>query len=61
MIAISEITPGPLGVNMSTYTGFLTNGILGGIIATLGLVTPSIIIIIVISKFLEKFRENKTF
>lgn len=59
MIAISEITPGPLGVNMSTYTGFLTNGISGGIIATLGLVTPSIIIIIVVSKFLDKFRENK--
>lgn len=59
MIAISEITPGPLGVNMSTYTGFLTRGILGGVIATLGLVTPSLIIIIIISKILDKFRENK--
>lgn len=60
MIAISESTPGPLGVNMATYTGFVTNNFLGGIIATLGLVTPSIIIILIISKFLEKFRENKT-
>jgi len=59
MIAISESTPGPLGVNMATYTGFLTNGIIGGILATLGLVTPSIIIIIIISKFLTKFGENK--
>lgn len=59
LIAVSESTPGPLGVNMATYAGFLTNGILGGIIATLGLVTPSIIIIIIISKFLDKFSENK--
>lgn len=59
MIAISESTPGPLGVNMATYTGFTTNGILGGVIATLGLITPSIIIIIIISKFLEKFQQNK--
>lgn len=59
MIAISESTPGPLGINMATYTGFLSNGILGGIIATLGLITPSIIIIIIVSKFLEKFSKNE--
>lgn len=59
MIAISEATPGPLGVNMATYTGFLTNGITGGITATLGLITPSIIVIIIISKVLDKFGENK--
>lgn len=59
MIAISEATPGPLGVNMATYTGFLTNGIKGGITATLGLITPSIIVIIIISKVLDKFGENK--
>ncbi len=59
MIAVSEATPGPLGVNMATYTGFLTNGIVGGIVATLGLITPSIIVIILVSKFLIKFRENK--
>lgn len=58
MIAISESTPGPLGVNMATYAGFLTSGILGGIIATLGLVTPSVIIIVIVSKFLEKFSKN---
>ena len=59
MIAVSESTPGPLGVNMATYAGFLTNGILGGIIATLGLITPSVIIIIIITKFLDKFSDNK--
>jgi len=59
MIAISESTPGPLGVNMATYTGFLTNGSLGGIIATIGLITPSILIILIISKILDKFSKNK--
>lgn len=59
MIAISEATPGPLGINMATYTGFLTNGIIGSIFSTLGLVIPSIIIIIVISKFLNSFGQNK--
>lgn len=59
MIAISESTPGPMGINMATYTGFQNIGMLGGIVATVGLVMPSIIIIIWVSKFLEKFRENQ--
>jgi len=58
LIAISESTPGALGVNMATYVGFHTAGVLGGIIATLGLVAPSIIIIILISKILNKFKES---
>ncbi|MDO5011095.1 MAG: chromate transporter [Intestinibacter bartlettii] len=58
MIAVSESTPGPLGVNMSTYVGFSTAGIPGGIVATLGLVCPAIFIIIIISKFLKKFKQN---
>ena len=59
MIAISESTPGPIGVNMSTYVGFHLSGIVGALVATLGFVTPSIIIIILISCFLNKFRENR--
>ena len=58
MIAVSESTPGPLGVNMATYVGFSVSGISGGIIATLGLVCPAVVIIIIISKFLNKFKEN---
>ena len=58
MIAISESTPGPLGVNMATYAGFQFGGIWGGIVATVGLVFPSVVIIIFVSKFLEKFRSN---
>ncbi len=59
MIAISESTPGPMGVNMATYTGFQFGGVLGSVIATFGLVLPSVIIIIWVSKFLNKFRSNK--
>lgn len=60
MIAVSESTPGPMGVNMATYAGFTSTGVLGGIVASLGLVLPSIIIIIIISKILNKFKENQT-
>ena len=59
MIAISESTPGPMGVNMATYVGFHTAGVAGGVIATLGLVSPSIVIILIIAGFLEKFRQSK--
>lgn len=67
MIAVGESTPGPIGVNMATYVGFVTgmnNGgtlmaVLGAIVATLGLVTPSIIIILMIAAILQSFRNNK--
>ena len=59
MIAISESTPGPLGVNMATYTGFQHSGVIGSICATVGLIFPSVVIIILVSKVLEKFRSNK--
>lgn len=58
MLAISESTPGPIGVNMATYVGFETAGILGALCATVGLVMPSVIIIVLVSKVLEKFRSN---
>lgn len=67
MIAVGESTPGPIGVNMATYAGFVTgmNGggtpgaILGAVVATLGLITPSIIVILVIAAILKSFRDNK--
>lgn len=58
MIAISESTPGPLGVNMATFAGFKTAGILGAVTATFGLVLPSVLIIIALSRLLKKFRDN---
>ena len=59
MIAISESTPGAIGINMSTYAGFTTAGPLGGVLASLALAAPSLIIIVIIAKFLNKFDENK--
>ena len=60
MLAVSESTPGPIGVNMASYIGFDTAGILGAVIATLGLITPSVIVIMIIAGFLQKFRNSKT-
>ena len=59
MVAVSESTPGPIGVNMSTYVGFVTGGIPGAVIATVGLVTPSVIVILLIARVLKAFRENQ--
>lgn len=59
MIAIAESTPGPIGVNMATYAGFNAAGILGGIIATIGLVTPSVIVIIMICRLMNKYQCNR--
>ncbi len=58
MVAVSESTPGPIGVNMATYVGFTTAGIPGAVIATLGLITPSVIIILLIARALKAFKSN---
>ncbi len=60
IIAISESTPGPIGINMATYAGFKAVGIFGGLITTLSLVAPSVIIICIVSVFLRKFKDSKT-
>lgn len=58
MIAVSESTPGPLGVNMATYAGFSTLGIFGGVVSTLGLVVPSIVVICIIAAFFTQMNKN---
>ena len=59
MIAISQSTPGPIGINMATFAGFNADGIYGALIATLSLVTPSVIVIYFVAKILNKWSENK--
>ena len=59
MLAVSESTPGPIGINMATYVGFNVGGLPGAVIATLGEVTPSIIVILIIAAILKSFRDNK--
>ena len=58
MIAVSESTPGAIGINMATYAGFKTFGAFGGILASLALAAPSLIIILIIARFLNRFRNN---
>ena len=59
MIAIAESTPGPIGVNMATFAGFGTAGVWGAILATVGLVAPSVIIIIWVAKLMDKYKCNR--
>lgn len=59
MLAVSESTPGPIGINMATYVGFTVKGIPGSLAATIGEVTPSVIIILLIAAVLNRFRENR--
>ena len=67
MIAVSESTPGPIGVNMATYVGFISNmgegsivrAVLGAVIATVGLVAPSIIVILIVAAILKSFKDNQ--
>lgn len=59
MIAVSESTPGPIGINMATYAGINAVGIPGGIVATFSLVLPSVIVIIIVASVLERFRTNR--
>ena len=67
MIAVGESTPGPIGVNMATYVGFISGmeqggilfALLGAVIATLGLITPSVIVILIVAAILKSFRNNR--
>lgn len=59
MLAVSESTPGPIGINMATYVGFTVAGLPGAVIATLGEVTPSIIVILIVAAVLHSFRNSK--
>ena len=58
MLAVSESTPGPIGVNMATYVGNTAGGVLGGVITTLSLILPSYLIILMVSKVMNKFHDT---
>lgn len=59
MLAVSESTPGPVGINMATYVGYTVGGVPGAIVATIGEVTPSIIVILIVAAMLAKFRDSQ--
>lgn len=58
MLAISSITPGPVGVNMATYAGFSSAGVIGSVLATTAIILPSFIFVTIVSKILDKFESN---
>lgn len=59
MIGLCEVTPGPIALNMATYIGATNAGFLGGLVATIGVVIPSFVIICIVAALLSKFSENK--
>lgn len=67
MIAVGESTPGPIGVNMATYVGYVTGmqdggiltALLGAVTATIGLITPSVIVVLIVAAILKSFKNNK--
>ena len=59
MLAISESTPGAIGINMSTYAGYQTGGVAGGILSTFALALPSVIVILIVARLLGKFKDNR--
>lgn len=61
MLAISTMTPGPTGINMATFAGYNSSGVLGSIVASLSIVLPSTILIILLSKILKKYKESEYF
>ena len=58
MVAVSSVTPGPVGVNMATFSGFATSGIIGALVATIAIMLPSFIIVSVVFKLIDKFKNN---
>ena len=59
MIAISESTPGPIAINSATFVGYKTCGFWGAVCATLGVVLPSFIVILIVAQFYLKFKESR--
>lgn len=59
IVALSQMTPGPIAVNAATYVGYKYSGILGAIMGTIGVSVPSFIIVLIIASFMKKFKESK--
>ncbi|MBX9137061.1 MULTISPECIES: chromate transporter [unclassified Clostridium] len=59
IIGISQMTPGPVAINSATFVGYKVGGVFGSIVATLGVITTSFILVTVINKLLDKFKESK--
>lgn len=58
IVAIAETTPGPIAINAATYVGYKVAGFLGALAATVGVIVPSVVIILLIAMFFRKFKDN---
>ena len=58
MVAVASITPGPVGINVATYAGMKTAGVLGSLMATISEMIPSLILVLIVAKLLKKFSDN---
>lgn len=58
MLALSSVTPGPVGINMATFSGYTTIGVFGALLATISIVLPSLIFVTIVSKIIDKFKTN---
>ena len=59
IIGISQMTPGPVAINSATFVGYKISGVIGSIVATLGVITTSFILVVIINRILDKFKEFK--
>lgn len=59
LVALSQISPGPIAINAATYVGYNTNGIVGALVATSGIVLPSFILVYIVAHFLDKFKSSE--
>ncbi len=59
MLAVSESTPGPIGINMATYVGYTVGGFPGAVLATLGTILPGVILVLILAKFLARHHDNR--
>lgn len=57
-VSVAEVTPGPVALNMATFIGYDLGGVIGSIIATLGVIAPSFLVILIVAHFEKKFKEN---
>lgn len=58
LVSVAQVTPGPIGINTATYVGFTQHGVLGAVLATLGIVTPTLVLVILAAKLLKRYHSS---
>lgn len=58
LVSVAQVTPGPIGINTATYVGFTQHGVIGAVLATLGIVTPTLVLVILAAKLLKRYHSS---